>query len=109
MTCLSPPPPVPPLPSRAAQVSQTVRKIAQIDDHICLAFAGLTADARVLINKARIEAQSHRWGCRRRGGAHGGQPPTQPPFAPHTGPSTPDPRRLTRCTSLPTLRSTRAG
>lgn len=42
------------------QVSQTVRKIAEIDEHICLAFAGLTADARVLINKARTEAQSHR-------------------------------------------------
>lgn len=42
------------------QVAQTVRKIASIDETICLAFAGLTADARVLINKARIEGQSHR-------------------------------------------------
>jgi 20S proteasome subunit alpha 4 len=38
----------------------TPSKICKIDNHILLAFAGLNADARILVDKARVEAQSHR-------------------------------------------------
>merc|ERR1712071_147754 len=42
------------------QEPRTVRKICALDSHVYLAFAGLTADARQLIDRASIECQSHR-------------------------------------------------
>ena len=39
------------------------RKINQIDEHLWAVSTGLTADARVLIDMARVEAQSYRLTC----------------------------------------------
>lgn len=42
------------------QESRTVKKILMLDSHVAMTFAGLHADARVLVQKARVECQSHR-------------------------------------------------
>ncbi len=38
----------------------TIEKIYKIDEHICAATSGLVADARVLVERARLEAQINR-------------------------------------------------
>lgn len=39
----------------------SVEKIAEVDIHIGAAMSGLVADARTLVDHARVEAQNHRF------------------------------------------------
>lgn len=45
---------------RISRLVESIEKIQKIDDHIGLAFAGLSSDARILIDRARIYAQINR-------------------------------------------------
>ena len=42
------------------QDSSSIKKIHQIDHHVVAAFSGLNSDGRILVDKARIEAQSYK-------------------------------------------------
>lgn len=41
-------------------IEDSANRINEIDEHIMVVFAGITSDARVLIEKARVLAQQHR-------------------------------------------------
>lgn len=47
-------------PNMSLMISSSSEKIFQIDDHIGAVASGLLADARVLVNQARVRAQIHR-------------------------------------------------
>lgn len=43
------------------QEPSSIEKVAEVDSHIGVAMSGLTADARTLIDHARVESQQHRF------------------------------------------------
>lgn len=47
-------------PESVLEDADYFRKIFQLDEHTCMAIAGLSSDARILINQARVFAQSNR-------------------------------------------------
>lgn len=47
-------------PTTSLIVNDSMEKIFQVDDHVGAVAAGLLADARVLVNQARVRAQVHK-------------------------------------------------
>jgi proteasome alpha subunit len=47
------------LPSKLV-IPESVEKIFEIDGHIAVTFAGITSDARVLVERSQVKAQQHR-------------------------------------------------
>lgn len=47
--------------SSPLMISSSIEKIIKVDEHIGAAISGLTADARTLVDNARLEAQNHRF------------------------------------------------
>merc|ERR1711948_231637 len=43
----------------ALKIPSSIEKILEIDEHMGCAMSGLTADARTLVDHARVEAQAH--------------------------------------------------
>jgi len=43
------------------QEPASIEKVAEVDSHVGVAMSGLTADARTLIDHARVESQQHRF------------------------------------------------
>ena len=44
----------------ASQEPRSIEKVAEVDEHIGVAMSGLTADARTLVEHARVETQVHK-------------------------------------------------
>lgn len=42
------------------QDASSIKKIHLIDENVCAAFSGLNSDGRILVNNARVKAQSYR-------------------------------------------------
>ena len=55
--------------SKLLESSKTAEKMYRIDDHVAAAVAGITSDANILVNSARLSAQRYYYAYQVRGWA----------------------------------------